>query len=233
LESLILEHVAAETNALPLLEFAFQQLWERRDQQQHRLTVAVYEEMGCFMGALNQYATDWFKTLTAADQVLTKRVLLSLVRVGVDEKDTRWRRKRNQILDCGDQEVDKIVDLLSEKRLIVQDNDQIDLAHERLMDGWKLFAEWRQENRDLQRLSQRIKDAQTDWQVKGKSGDYLMWGGFLTEVIEQLPQLEVLLTTAEQDFCQNSIKEFKKIDSTLTSVIASLKSVIESDQDAV
>jgi WD40 repeat protein/energy-coupling factor transporter ATP-binding protein EcfA2 len=202
LESLILEHVAAEINALPLLEFALQQLWERRDQRQHRLTVAAYEEMGCLMGALNQHATNWYGRLTEEDQALVRRVMLELVRVGVDAKDTRWRRKLTEVSALGDQEIAKVVDLLSEQRLIVQDKDEIDLVHERLMDGWKLFAEWRQSDRDLRRLVQRMRDAWKDWMDKEKHDDYLWPRGLITDIREHWNIIETsqILSLNQKDY---------------------------------
>ncbi len=99
---LILDDVAAEPNALPLLEFALERLWEQRDHNRHYLTVAAYEEMGRLIGALNVYATEWYEALSESRQASVRRVMLELVRVGFDVKDTRWRRKRSQVLAIGE-----------------------------------------------------------------------------------------------------------------------------------
>jgi len=90
LEALILEDVAGEENCLPLLEFALSELWAKRDQQTHQLSVAAYREMGRLMGALDRYATEWYETLPEQQQGLVRRVMLELVRVGLEAKDTRW-----------------------------------------------------------------------------------------------------------------------------------------------
>jgi uncharacterized caspase-like protein/energy-coupling factor transporter ATP-binding protein EcfA2 len=195
LEALILEHVSAEPKALPLLEFALEKLWDYREQNKHRLTVAAYEEMGGFTGALNRYATDWYETLTESDQMLVRRVMLGLVRMGVESKDTRWRRKLADILAIGD--VADVINLLVEKRLLVQENDEIDLAHERLMDGWGLFSEWRGSDRDARLLAQRIKDAMTEWQNQRKKKEYLIQGGLLLEIQRNYSTIKIFLTKEE------------------------------------
>jgi WD40 repeat protein/energy-coupling factor transporter ATP-binding protein EcfA2 len=191
LEALILEDVAEEENCLPLLEFALTELWARRNTQKHKLTVAAYRQMGRLIGALNRYAMEWYEQLSERQQELVRRVMLELVRVGRETKDTRQRRKQTELLVLGDGEIAEVVELLVEQRLLVLENEEIDLVHERLMDGWELFAQWRQEDRDLWRLKQRVEDAEKEWQDKGKNDDYLIQGGLLSEVREQFKALSL------------------------------------------
>jgi WD40 repeat protein len=191
LEQLILAHMAEESNALPLLEFALQELWKQRDQKRDCLTVAAYEVMGGLMGALNRYATNWYEMLTEMEQGWVRRVMLELVRVGMEEKDTRQRRKQVDLLALGDGKTLEVLDLLIEQRLLVQEKEEIDLAHERLMDGWELFFAWRQVDRDLRRLRQRVEDSEQEWRNKGQNNDYLIQGGLLSEIREQLDNLSL------------------------------------------
>jgi len=116
LEALILEDVVEEGNCLPLLEFALSELWAKRDRQKHQLTVAAYREMGRLMGALDRYATEWYEQLPQEQQGLVRRVMLELVRVGLEAKDTRWRRKQADLLAMGDGEIAEVVELLVERR---------------------------------------------------------------------------------------------------------------------
>jgi len=213
LEALISEDVAKEGNCLPLLEFALSELWAKRDRQTHQLSVAAYREMGRLMGALDRYATEWYEQLPQEQQGLVRRVMLELVRVGLEAKDTRWRRKQAELLALGDGEMAEVVELLVERRLLVREGEEIDLAHERLMDGWKLFAEWRQEDRDRWRLRQRVQDAEQEWREKSKKDEYLMQGGLLLEVQKQWKDLSDDLTLTIHEFYARSrkIDEFKRI----------------------
>ncbi len=191
LEALILEDVADEENCLPLLEFALSELWAKRDRQGHQLSVAAYREMGRLMGALDRYATEWYEQLPEEQQGLVRRVMLELVRMGMGAKDTRWRRKQAELMALGDGEMAEVVELLVERRLLVREGKEIDLAYEGLMNGWKLFAKWRQEDRDLRRLRQRVQDAEEEWREKGRNEKYLMQGGLFSEVQEQFDFLSL------------------------------------------
>jgi energy-coupling factor transporter ATP-binding protein EcfA2 len=204
LETLILEHVSAEPNALPLLEFALEKLWDRRDQSNNQLTVAVYEEMGSLMGALNRYATDWYKTLTATNQTLVQRVMLALVRVGMGSQDTRWRRKLKDVLALGDRKIENIVDLLDEKRLIVKDGCEVDLAHERLMEGWKLFAEWRQIDREIRYLANRVEELEEEWEKHGCQDSFLAPEGLVKQINSKQENIEQYLREKTLSFLQKS-----------------------------
>jgi Caspase domain len=208
LEALILEDVMAEPNSLPLLEFALSGLWERRNQERHMLTVQEYRQMGKLMGALDQHATKWYEGLTSSQQSTVQQVMLDLVRVGVEIKDMRWRRRTSDIMQQGDG-VEEVIELLLAQRLIVREEDAIDLAHERLMDGWSLFAEWRKGDRDLRRLAQQIKDLYKEWLDKEQSDEYLIQGGFLLNTINQLDDVSEYLSDELRCFCSRSIEANK------------------------
>ena len=197
-----------EENCLPLLEFALTGLWDRRETQAKKLTVSAYEEMGGLTGALNRQATAVYENLREVDRPWAKRICLSLVRVGRGDKDTRQRQPKEVLLNMGGVAqrrviADVIADLVKGRLLVsdgvvsdgvASDGDvvaeaaYVDVAHEALLDGWEQFAAWRQEDRDLLRLEQRLKDAYEDWQAKeaGEERDkYLLTGGLLAEVREQ------------------------------------------------
>jgi hypothetical protein len=61
----ICQDVEAEKNSLPLLEFALTELWERRDRQNHRLTLTAYTEMGKLRGALDRHAKRLYEGLSS------------------------------------------------------------------------------------------------------------------------------------------------------------------------
>ena len=221
LDVLILDDMATEANALPLLEFALEKLWEHRDQKQHRLKVASYRQMGRLMGALNQYATEWYEQeLAEQEQYLVRRVMLELVRVGLEIKDTRWRRKQSELLGLEDGRLGEIIEkLVDEKRLLVREKGELDLAHERLMDGWELFAKWRLEDRDLRRLAQRIQDCHKEWIEQDEDEDFLIRSGLLKQAQSQWLELyPALLSQSISEFYNRSVETEQNLTSYYGSI---------------
>ncbi|MBN3894658.1 MAG: hypothetical protein HWQ41_05135, partial [Nostoc sp. NOS(2021)] len=220
----ILEDVKEEPGFLPLLEFALTKLWEKRDRNQHQLTLEEYEKLGELTGALNLHAEKVYLYRDFEEELPTQkrtqqekewigRIFLRLVRTGEGEKDTRQRQPKATLLNiAGDeanqqQELSELLDGeagLVKGRLLVTGKDEkgeawIDLAHEALIEGWQQFAWWRQQDRDLRRLSDRLADTRREWVNKRQDDKYLMQGGLLAEVRDSWQQLQVYLQSPQED----------------------------------
>ncbi|MEH2333359.1 nSTAND1 domain-containing NTPase, partial [Nostoc sp.] len=223
----ILEDVGKEPGYLPLMEFALTRLWEKRDQQKHQLTLEQYENFQGLTGALNLHAENVYlyedyqqdsptQERNEQQKDWIKQIFLRLVRTGEGEKDTRQRQPKAELLAIAGNEQEQqeaLSELLDEGlvkgRLLVAGKDEqgkawIDLAHEALIEGWQRFAQWRQQDRDLRRLSDRLADALREWLNKGENEKYLMQGGLLAEVRENWEQLEFLSSPQAKNFYQCS-----------------------------
>ncbi|MCG8363677.1 MAG: TIR domain-containing protein, partial [Pseudanabaenales cyanobacterium] len=213
---LILADVEQEKNCLPLLEFALTELWKDRDKKQRRLTATAYRQMGGVKGALNKRAEQIYRQLNDNQQDWVRRICLKLVRTGLDVKDISQRQLEEALLSLSSQPRDKklikrvINKLVTERLLVIVGDNYVELAYEDLMVGWCRFAGWREQNRDLRRLVQRVEDAEKDWKAKGKDDLYLLQGGILTEVREHWSTLEAEFTLSTQVFYQLSDKQEKK-----------------------
>ena len=231
---LLLDDVAKEANCLPLLEFALQELWNVREIEKKELTAAAYVEIGRLNGALDKQAERIFteKLLRDVDRDWARRICLELVRIGRGERDTRQRQPKEKLLQMGGSHPEKkqiiadvIAELVKGRRLVsggdenaARDADNtayIDLAHEALLEGWTQFATWRQEDRDLQRLKQRLADAYEEWEKKESNDHYLLAGGLLAEVREQQTVLKDLLADEQSElmryFSLSDEREQKKV----------------------
>ncbi|MCC5641593.1 caspase family protein [Nostoc sp. CHAB 5824] len=222
----ILEDVKQEPGFLPLLEFALTKLWDKRDQEKHQLTLEEYKNLKGLTGALNLHAEkvyhyqDYQKESpteegkrSQQEKEWIQRIFLRLVRTGEGEKDTRQRQPKATLLNiAGDdpkqrQQLSKLLDGeagLVKGRLLVTGNDEqgqawIDLAHEALIEGWQQFAQWRQQDRDLRRLSDRLEDTRREWLNKRQDDKYLMQGGLLAEVRDSWQQLQIYLQSPQED----------------------------------
>jgi WD40 repeat protein/uncharacterized caspase-like protein/energy-coupling factor transporter ATP-binding protein EcfA2 len=220
----ILKDVKQEPGFLPLLEFALTKLWEKRDQEKHQLTLEEYEKLGGLTGALNLHAEKVYHCQNYQKESPTpersqqekewiQRIFVRLVRTGEGEKDTRQRQPKATLLNiAGDdpkqrQQLSKLLDGeagLVKGRLLVTGKDEkgeawIDLAHEALIESWQQFAQWRQQDRDLRRLSDRLADTRREWLNKSQDDKYLMQGGLLAEVRDSWQQLQPNLQSPQED----------------------------------
>ncbi|AVH73416.1 nSTAND1 domain-containing NTPase [Nostoc sp. 'Lobaria pulmonaria (5183) cyanobiont'] len=223
----ILEDVGKEPGYLPLMEFALTRLWEKRDQQKHQLTLEQYENFQGLTGALNLHAENVYlyedyqqdsptQERNEQEKGWIKQIFLRLVRTGEGEKDTRQRQPKTELLTIAGNKQEKqkaLSELLDEGlvkgRLLVagkgeQGKAWIDLAHEALIEGWERFAQWRQQDRDLRRLNDRLADALREWLNKGENEKYLMQGGLLAEVRENWEKLEFLSSPQAKNLYQCS-----------------------------
>ncbi len=140
---------------------------------------------------------------TEAEKQLIKLIFLRLVRTGNQEKDTRQRQPKEILLNiAGDDAtqqsaLNKLIDGkqgLVNARLLVTGGEGgwIDLVHEALIEGWGRFKQWREEDRDLRRLSERLEDQRREW-LNHPIDDNLMMGGLLAQVRQQWERLRLYL----------------------------------------
>jgi energy-coupling factor transporter ATP-binding protein EcfA2 len=226
---LILRDIGNEQNCLPLLQFALTELWEQRDQRARTLTVAQYKEQGGVSGALNRRAEELFQNLTTAEQDFVKRICLRLVRTGAEIRDTRQRRTKQNLLELAGRDstnqqafLDVIHELMDGRLLVTDDQGAwVDLAHEALMDSWERFANWRQEDRELRRLLDRIDDARQEWLYYEQDPEYFMMGGLLNQVKTAWTELQAHLDTATREFCEQSLASRHSFDKSIVHPIGS------------
>ncbi|BAY35058.1 WD-40 repeat-containing protein (plasmid) [Nostoc carneum NIES-2107] len=227
----ILQDVKQEPGFLPLLEFALTKLWDKRDQEKHQLTLEQYEKLGELAGALNLHAEKVYhyqdfeeesptQERTQQEKEWIRLIFLRLLRTGEGDKDTRQRQPKATILNIAghdpnqQQQLSELLDGevgLVKGRLLVTGKDEkgeawIDLAHEALIEGWQQFTLWRQQDRDLRRVSDRLEDTRREWLNKRQDDKYLMQGGLLAEVRDSWQQLQPYLQSPQEDknFYQHS-----------------------------
>jgi signal transduction histidine kinase len=238
----ILQHIVGqEKGCLPLLQFALTELWERRDGQTYQLTLAQYNQQGGVIGALNRYAEQMYQSVSDQKRDWVKRIFLKLVRTGENGKDTRQRQLKQKLLEIpGDDPVDQqainnVLNELINGRLLVtgKDTDReawVDLAHEALMEGWKRFALWCEENRELRSLTDRIEDALREWQ-KNPKDENLMMGGLLAQVQKRWSELEANLNSSTKEFCQSSVAHEQERREQAEMVEAGIRNALEKEKE--
>ena len=217
----ILADIENEPNCLPLLEFALQELWTHRDPQTRKLTYAAYRNvLKGIKGALNLHADRLYASQSESKQKWMRRILLNLLQMGQDVKDTRQPKKREALVADGQddserKEIEAVLRALegnTGRLLIASEEDgvaMVDLAHEALMEGWEEFKTWRMDNRVVRRLADRVVKAWEEWNSKGKSEDYFLPNGLMLEVREQWEKIKPELAPMVQDYYQLSEQHSK------------------------
>ncbi len=207
----IIDDIHYQAGALPLLQYALTELFERR--QGRILARAAYEEMGKATGALAKRAEDLFREYDRQGQDHIRQIFLRLVTLGEGSEDSRRRAPRSELLALSPEAdwLDEIIDTFAEHRLLSLDNDPatrrptVEVAHEALLREWQRLGNWLAESRDDIRTQQQLGRLAHDWQEAGRDSSFLLHGARLQQFEVWAQQTKLVQTPDEQDYLAASI----------------------------
>jgi WD40 repeat protein/energy-coupling factor transporter ATP-binding protein EcfA2 len=204
LSETILSDVAAEPGALPLLEHALLELWQRR--RSTLLTFEGYQQAGAVGGALAQRADKIFDELSPDQQQIARRALLRLTQPGEGTEDTRRRATRRELVPVeGDDSFDVVLGRLVDARLLTTGRDEtgvevIDVSHEALIRGWPRLRSWIDADRAGLLTHRRLTDAAREWETVDHEPAALHRGARLAAAREWATDHSDDLSQLERDF---------------------------------
>jgi len=190
----MIEAVRGEPASLPLLQFAAQMLWERRDRADNRLRRATYREMGGVAGALAEHADAVLEELPPEQLQLARELLLRLV----SPEGTRRVLGREPLLaGLLAPHSETVLDRLTQARLIAVRRSSSDesadvaheLIHESLIHNWLRLAHWIDESREEYAFLTQVAQAAELWQKRGRRDDEVWQGDALREALKHLERL--------------------------------------------
>ena len=215
---LLVDDIRGRTGALPLLQFALQEVWRRREA--HRLTIRAYRDIGQIEGALQRKADAVYDSFTPEQQELCRRIFLRLVQPGEGSEDTRRRASLREVLPSDPAQavaVRAIIGRLAdpESRLLTTERQQtatgegtLEVAHEALIRGWPQLRKWIETDRAGLLTHHRLTEAAREWAdaaVEAKEGS-LYTGARLAVATEwanlhreELGALEAAFLSASQE----------------------------------
>lgn len=208
LSDTILADVAGEPGALPLLEHALLELWERR--RGGMLTFDGYRQAGGVHGALAQRADEIFNELTSDQQEIARRVLLRLTQPGEGTEDTRRRAARSELVSAeGADSVELVLGRLVDARLLTTGSDEterevVDVSHEALIRGWPRLRSWIDADRAGLLIHRRLTDAAHEWHTLKCEPAALYRGARLAAAREWAIDHDDDLSRLERDFLNAS-----------------------------
>jgi WD40 repeat protein len=206
----VLADVADRPGALPLLEHALLETWERR--RAGMLTLEGYRESGGVEGALAQRADEVFDGFSPAEQAVTRRVLLRLIQPGDGTEDTRRRAPLAEMFTSPADRpiVERVVQALADARLLTTSTSDaagvvvVDVAHEALIRGWPRLRGWLDDHRAALRVHRRLTDAAFEWEQRQRDPNVLYRGVRLAEALQWQRQHDADLNDLERAFVSAS-----------------------------
>jgi basic membrane lipoprotein Med (substrate-binding protein (PBP1-ABC) superfamily)/DNA-binding SARP family transcriptional activator len=200
-----------QPGALPFLQFALTELFERRGDG--RLTLEGYQDLGGLHGVVSRRAEEAFASLDATAQALALQVFLRLVRLGVGARHSRRRVRVSELSALGADPVtlSEVLDAFGRHRLLSFDRDAVtgdatvEVAHEALLWEWDRLAGWIEQHRADLRRRAALSAAAEEWASSGRHTDYLMTGSRLAEYEAWAGETDLRLAAPERAFLDASV----------------------------
>src|SRR5271166_1761817 len=216
LVDLLVQDVRRQPGALPLLQHALLELWNKCEGR--RLTVKGYQEIGKLEGALQKRADATLKAFSQDEQELCRRTFLRLTQPGEGTEDTKRRVSMQEFLSMSGESTaeEDLIQKLADASLLTTEGDLtrrdafVEVAHEALIRGWPRLRQWLDEDRAGLRLHHRISEGAQEWQRSNKEEGMLYRGARLTQAQEWRERSEAELNLIEREFLDASIAERQK-----------------------
>ncbi|HUF38545.1 MAG TPA: protein kinase [Anaerolineales bacterium] len=222
----IVEEIHYQSGALPLLQYALTELFDRREGR--LLTRQAYEDMGGVTGALAKRAEDIYSSLTPAGQEAARQMFLRLVTLGEGVEDTRRRVARSELMSIspstptelpqgegwgeGGDLMDELIDTYTAYRLLSLDNDPtsrtptVEVAHEAILREWERLRGWLDESRADVRLQRVLSNLTLEWLGANRDSSFLLRGARLSQFESWAEGTDLALTVKERAFLDTSLK---------------------------
>jgi WD40 repeat protein len=211
----IVAEVSEQPGALPMLQYALTELFERRAGAQ--LTKQAYEEIAGVSGALARRAEEVYNELGEAGQEAARQLFLRLVTLGEGVEDTRRRVRLGEIqaIEVDPRAMEAVLETFGPSRLLLFDRDPatreptVEVAHEALLREWGRLRDWLEDSRNDVRLQRLLAVAAAEWQAAGQDPSFLLRGTRLAQFEEWAAGSAVVLTGAERGYLEASVADRK------------------------
>jgi tetratricopeptide (TPR) repeat protein len=213
LEDLIRDAALANRESLPLLQFALEELYQRRTADDV-LTLEAYREIGGVEGSLARRAESEWRAFVSEHGESTANaaldgVLRRLVTADPDDRESFARRWSQESLATADPGEQALVERFVRARLFIADVSErgpvVSLAHEALLVHWQRLRQWLDTNQEDLRTLMRVRSAAGIWAEKDRSPDYLLQAGKpVAEAKDLLARNRAALSGIEINFVELS-----------------------------
>ncbi len=181
----ILSDAGDEPGVLALVEFTLTQLWEKRDKDQNRMTLAAYHAMGGINGAIDRHADAVYARLSPEQQNAARGALTKLVHVSTLDSYTRTRRALSEFTAEGQAVIRALAE--QDNRLVVTSYDEearedvAEVSHEALIREWKKLHDWVAAEPAFLQWLDAVERRRRRYEKGGRRDDDLLMGSELDE----------------------------------------------------
>jgi WD40 repeat protein len=173
LDEELLRDAIGHADALPLLEYALEQLFEKRTTD-GVLTLKAYKEIGGVEGAVGVRAAETYEKLPEEVKNALLEVLPLLLSVQISgEKAVTRRRATMAELEATPMRRELIKALIAARFLTTSEQKGVGyamLAHEALLRRWDRLKLWLRDNREILEFREHVSLAAADWQRECEAG---------------------------------------------------------------
>ncbi|MEM9954653.1 MAG: WD40 repeat domain-containing protein, partial [Chloroflexota bacterium] len=207
----ITNDVIERPGALPLLQYALTELFERRSGRV--MTLLAYQDIGGTTGALARRAEELFQSFNGEEKNATRQLFMRLVTLGEGTDDTRRRAMQSELLslNIGAHAMRTVIEQFGKYRLLTFDHDPqtrgstVEVAHEALIRQWERVRGWLDENREALRLHRRLTSATDEWEQSRRDMSFLARGMRLQQFETILEDNDIALNKNEKIFLEMSV----------------------------
>ena len=196
LSQAVVDDVAGEPGALPLLSTAMAETWERR--RGRSLTLAGYAETGGARRAIAGLAETTLAALGEQEQQVARRLLLRLAAPTAEGGDVARPALLAELRV--DAQTSRVLAHLAERRLVIVGGSTARVAHEALLREWPRLQTWLEEDREGRRLHQQVASAAVQWHEGGRDDGGLLRGARLAAADDWRAEHDDELTGVEREF---------------------------------
>jgi WD40 repeat protein/DNA-binding SARP family transcriptional activator/energy-coupling factor transporter ATP-binding protein EcfA2 len=197
--------VAAHPAALPLLQYALTDLFERSTGDS--VTLGEFHAGGGILGALSRRAEDLYRVMDDAEREAVRQLFLRLVTIADGSQHVRRRVSRSELaeLPIDQDSLAHVIDRLGDHRLLIFDREPesldatVEIPHEALLREWPRLRGWIEESRGELVSHQRLAVSTAEWVAADRDDSYTVRGARLLEY-EMLAESSVSLTGTELDY---------------------------------
>jgi serine/threonine protein kinase/formylglycine-generating enzyme required for sulfatase activity len=170
----LVEAVAGNPGALPLLQFTLAELWQARDVERAMIPASALARLGGVEGGLAGHADAVVMALAAEQRAAARRIVLRLVSSSL----TRAVRDRDELVGDDRVAAAALESLVTGRLVVARDTiagtPSYELAHDALIRGWGTLRDWLDAAAGRHAARNRLSASAKEWQRIGEPAE-LLW----------------------------------------------------------